>query len=162
MILSQTPHNTLRMCDGITQKIIEWIFKMYFEKDGTSLEILTGAYTENPEGIYISKEVWLNSLNCVTIYYKENPHHDEALFEELFQAQDVVLLYQNIHQLLTNKIQEVHFQTTYEELRMDILKQDDAYQVKIYIVNRAEEDIEETFSISLQQLSMPHQNTYSK
>lgn len=126
---------------------------MYFEKDGTSLEILTGAYTEAPEGIYISKEVWLNSLNCVTIYYKENPHHDEALFEELFQAQDVVSLYQNIHQLLLNQIPEIHFQTTYEELRMDILPQGDAYQVKIYIINRAEDDIEETFPISRQQLA---------
>ncbi len=126
---------------------------MYFEKDGTSLEILTGAYTEKPEGMFISKEVWLNSLNCVTIYYKENPYHNEILFEELFQAYDVVLLHKKIHQLLINQIQEVHFQTSYKELRMDILKQDDAYQVKIYIVNRAEEDIEETFSISHHQLS---------
>lgn len=125
---------------------------MYFEKEGTSLEILIGAYTEKPEGLYISKDVWLNVLNCMTIYYRENPYHDEILFEDLFQTQDVVSLYKNIHQLLYNQVSEIHFKTEYEELRMDIIPQDNNYQVKIYIVNRAEDDIEEMFSISRQQL----------
>ena len=125
---------------------------MYFEKKDTSLEILIGAYTENPEWLYISKDVWLNTLNCVTIYYKKNPYCDEVLFEELFQSQDVGKLRINLIRLLQKQIPAVHFKTEYGEFSVDIVPKKNNYQVHIYIINRANDDIEESFLVTHQEL----------
>ncbi len=124
---------------------------MYFKNDKIDIEILVGGYTDSPESY--SEEIGKNALSCQVVYSGEDMF-DGVLWDELFQTNGIISLYNEINMLLSEETNQITYRDEWNYFTFNALrKSNDKYEIYIKIIQKAEkEDLTGTFEYTVNEL----------
>ena len=108
---------------------------MYFKNDKAEIEILIGGYTDTPE--YYEESVGKNALSCQMSYYGEDLG-DGVLWDELFQTDDIVRLYDMALCLATGKADSFVYADQWDMVMIRAKQNADSFEMEVSVMQRAQ------------------------
>ena len=120
---------------------------MYFKKDDIIFEIFVKGYTEDPE--YYGGALGRNALSCQFDYQKSTEEFG-ILWDELFQTDDIVRLYNGIYDMLYEKNDSFSYADEWGYVKINARRLSSIkYELVVSVYDRSEDkDISEFFYLS--------------
>lgn len=123
---------------------------MYFKNEKAEIEILIGGYTDDPE--YYGESIGKNALTCQVSYWGEELG-DGVLWDELFQTDDIVRLYNLAFQLAAGKVDSFAYSDQWGMVIIQAKRNGTRYDFEVGIVQRgAGEYLSDVFPYTKQEL----------
>ena len=90
---------------------------MYFENENCTYQIIVMGYTDTPERF--SGNIGRNALSCEFSWF-ENGNWVGTMWDELFQTDDIIRLYDGIHNVLNHQTDTYSYRDKWDCVIMDI------------------------------------------
>lgn len=112
---------------------VQEVMEMFFKNEKSEIEILIGGYTDTPE--CFEESIGKNALSCQVSYFGEELGYG-VLWDELFQTDDIVRLYNMAIQLANGKVDSFLYKDQWNMVLINAEKGIDNYQIEVSIIQR--------------------------
>lgn len=120
---------------------------MYFENENCAYQIVVLGYTDFPERF--SEDVGCNALSCEFSWFK-NGNWAGTMWDELFQTDDIIRLYDGIHNVLNHQTDTYSYRDKWDCVIMNAKHIDtNTYELAVSVYDQIKSNYKsETFHLS--------------